>query len=192
MGWSIAPNCRCSNNDASIMDFIKEWAGMPALKPKGVFPMKKILCAIMAVCLMLTLAACGNQKQQAPVLDMEALYESYQQHLPEMFYPDEDTLMNFLGISVEDCVQYKIAICAEGMRADEVWLIEAKDDAAMQNLTELANTRIQSKLDETETYAPDQYVIVQKAEVLTDGRYLALLISPEVEILKSGFEDALT
>ena len=153
--------------------------------------MKKMMCAILAACLMLTLAACGGQKQQAAALDVEALFESYQQHLPEMFYPDEDTLMNFLGISVEDCVQYKIAICAEGMRADEVWLIEAKDDAAMQNLTELANIRIQAKLDETETYAPDQYLVVQKAEVLTNGRYLALFISPDVENLKSGFENAL-
>ncbi len=152
--------------------------------------MKKIICAILAMCLMLSLAACGNQEEKAVSMDVEAVYEGYQQYLPEMFYPDEATLLNFLGIHAEDCVQYKVAICAEGLRADEVWLIEAKDDAAMQNLTELAQARIQSKLDETETYAPDQFLIVQKAEVLTNGRYLALLISPDVEELKSGFEAA--
>ena len=150
--------------------------------------MKKMICAVLAVCLMLTLAACGNSEQQAVSLDTAALYESFQQYLPEMFYPDEATLLNFLGIPAEDCVQYKVAICAEGLRADEVWLIEAKDDAAMQNLTELAQARIQSKLDETETYAPDQFLIVQKAAVLTNGRYLALFISPDVEALKAGFE----
>lgn len=150
--------------------------------------MKKMICAALAVCLMLTLAACGNSEQQAVSLDTAALYESFQQYLPEMFYPDEATLLNFLGIPAEDCVQYKVAICAEGLRADEVWLIEAKDDAAMQNLTELAQARIQSKLDETETYAPDQFLIVQKAAVLTNGRYLALFISPDVEALKAGFE----
>ena len=98
--------------------------------------------------------------------------------------------MNFLGISVDDCVRYKVAICAEGLRADEVWLIEAKDDAALKKLEELAQVRIQSKLDETETYAPDQYLIVQKAEVLTNGRYLAFFISPDVESMKAGFEAA--
>lgn len=152
--------------------------------------MKKMICAIVAVCLMLTLVACGNSKQQAASVDTAALYESFQQYLPEMFYPDEATLLNFLGIRTEDCVQYKVAICAEGLRADEVWLIEAKDDAAMQNLTGLAQARIQSKLDETETYAPDQFLIVQKAEVLTNGHYLALFISPDVEALKAGFEAA--
>ena len=76
------------------------------------------------------------------------------------------------------------------MRADEIWLIEAKDDAAMETLTALAQTRIQAKLDETESYVPDQFQIVQKAEVLTNGRYLALLISPDVDTLKAGFEAA--
>lgn len=123
-------------------------------------------------------------------MDVAALYESYQQYLPEMFFPDEQTLLNFLGIQAEDCAQYKVAICAEGLRADEVWLIEAKDDAAMENLTKLADARIQSKLDETESYAPDQYLIVQKAQVLTNGRYLALMISPDVETMKAGFEAA--
>lgn len=152
--------------------------------------MKKIICAIIAICLMLSLAACGSQDQQEVSIDVAAVYEGYQEYMPEMFYPDEATLLNFLGIRAEDCVQYKIAICAEGLRADEVWLIEAKDDAAMQNLTELAQARIQSKLDETESYAPDQFLIVQKAEVLTNGRYLALFISPDVEALKAGFEAA--
>lgn len=152
--------------------------------------MRKSICAIIVICLMLSLAACGAEEQQAVSVDVATVYESYQEYMPEMFYPDEATLLNFLGIRAEDCAQYKIAICAEGLRADEVWLIEAKDDAAMQNLTELAQARIQSKLDETETYAPDQFLIVQEAEVLTNGRYLALLISPDVETLKTGFEEA--
>lgn len=151
--------------------------------------MKKVLCGVLAVCLMFSLAAC-RQKEQKNSVDVNALYESCQQYLPDMFFPDDATLLNFLGIHAEDCVQYKVAICAEGLRADEVWLIEAKDDAALKSLDDLAQARIQSKLDETESYAPDQYLIVQKAEVLTNGRYLALFISPDVENLKAGFEAA--
>ncbi len=151
--------------------------------------MKKLICVLITVCLVLSLSACGKKEETAS-LDIEVLYESFQQYLPDMFFPDEATLMNFLGISVDDCVRYKVAICAEGLRADEVWLIEAKDDAALKKLEELAQVRIQSKLDETETYAPDQYLIVQKAEVLTNGRYLAFFISPDVESMKAGFEAA--
>ena len=151
--------------------------------------MKKLICVLITVCLVLSLSACGKKEETAS-LDIDVLYESFQQYLPDMFFPDEATLMNFLGISVDDCVRYKVAICAEGLRAYEVWLIEAKDDAALKKLEELAQVRIQSNLDETETYAPDQYLIVQKAEVLTNGRYLAFFISPDVESMKAGFEAA--
>lgn len=151
--------------------------------------MKKICSLILALALVLSLAACGG-KTEAVSIDVNALFDSYSQYLPDMFYPDESTMISFLGIDIADCVQYKIAICAEGMRSDEVWLIEAKDEAALENLRQLAESRIQSKMDETISYAPDQYAIVEKAEVLTNGLYLALLVSPDVDALKAGFEAA--
>ena len=152
--------------------------------------MKKILSMILALCLVLSLAACGGKAEEAVSVDVATLYESYSQYMPDMFYPDDATLMNFLGINAEDCAQYKVAICAEGMRSDEVWLIEAKDQAALENLRQLAQTRIQSKLDETVTYAPDQYVVVEKAQILENGLYLALLISPDVDALVEIFNEA--
>lgn len=152
--------------------------------------MKKIISLLLVFSLLLAQAACSRKEEAAVSVDVYALYESYNEHLPEMFYPDDATLMNFLGINAEDCTQYKVAICAEGMRADEVWLIEAKDEAALETLQQLAQTRIESKLDETVTYAPDQYLVVQKAELLTNGLYLALLISPDVDTLKAGFESS--
>lgn len=151
--------------------------------------MKKVIALSLALCLLLALTACG-EKKAAVSLDVNALYDSYSEQLPEMFFPDDATLLNFLGIRAEDCTQYKVALCAEGLRADEVWLLEAKDEAALERLKQLAETRITSKLDETVSYVPDQYVIVQKAELLTNGLYLALLISPEVDTLKAGFEAA--
>lgn len=152
--------------------------------------MKKVISLILAFALILSLAACGGKQEEAVSLDLDALFESYSQYLPDMFYPDEATMLNFLGINVEDCIRYKVAICAEGMRSDEVWLIEAKDEAALETLRQLAQTRIESKLEETVSYAPDQYVVVEKAQILTNGLYLALLISPDVDALKAGFEAA--
>ena len=48
-----------------------------------------------------------------------------------------------------------------------------------------------AKLDETESYLPDQYVIVKKGVILTDENYLAFLISPDVEALQTVFQDAM-
>ena len=153
--------------------------------------MKKVISLLLILALVLSMTACGGKKEAAVSMDVNAVSESYSQYLPEMFCPDEVTMLNFLGINPEDCAQYKVAICAEGMRADEVWLIEAKDAASLEKLQNLAKSRITSKLDETISYVPDQYVIVEKAEVIVSGMYLALLISPDVDALKAGFEAAL-
>ena len=152
--------------------------------------MKKILSLILLAAMLLTLTACGG-KEESKSVDLNALYESYGAYMPEMFVPDEDTLMNFLGIDTADCKQYVVMICADGMRTDEVWLIEAKDADALARLTELAENRLASKADETVSYAPDQYLVVEKAQLLTNGNYLALLVSPEVDAMKAGFEAAM-
>ena len=151
--------------------------------------MKKTISLLLAAALLLTLAACGGE--EAKSVDLNALYESYTPYLPDMFLPDPDTMMNFLGIDTADCQQYVVSICGDGMRADEVWLIEAKDADALERLTALAQTRIVAKEDETISHAPDQYAVVQKAELLTTGNYLALLISPDVDAMKAGFEEAM-
>ena len=151
--------------------------------------MKKVLSLLLVLALVLSLAACGGKEKTVDV-DLDALFDSYSQYLPDMFYPDEATMLDFLGIDTADCAKYKVAICAEGMRSDEVWLIQAKDEAALKNLRQLAQTRIDAKKDETVSYAPDQYAVVEKAELLTNGLYLALLISPDVDALKAGFEAA--
>lgn len=152
--------------------------------------MKKMISLMLALVLVLSMTACGDQQQAAAKVDVKTLYEGWSQYMPEMFFPDEDTMLNFLGIHSEDCAQYQVALCAEGLQVDEVWLIEAVDEAALERLRNLAQVRIQAKLDETETYVPEQFLIVEKAEVLTNGLYLALLISPNAADLKAEFEAA--
>lgn len=153
--------------------------------------MKKLYAMILALALVLSLAACGGESAPtAEAADLNAVYESMADTLPEMIVMDEDTMLNFFGIETEDCLQVVTAVCADGLRTDEVWLIEAKDDAALKELLTLAETRLTAKADETINYTPDQYLIVEKAELLTEGKYLALLVSPDVDTLKAVFEDA--
>ena len=150
--------------------------------------MKKMIAMLLALSLMLSVAACGAKEPVS--VDLEAMYESFGPYLPEMYFMDEVTLLNFLGVDVADCAQCKIALCAEGMDADEIWLIEAKDADALARLKTLAETRMTAKADETINYLPDQYVFVEKGVILTEGLYLALIVSPDVDNLKAAFEAA--
>ena len=151
--------------------------------------MKKILALVLCI-LMLILTACGG-KESPKSADLSALYDNLTASMPQMLPMDEETMLNFQGIEIADCVQAKVAICAEGLRGDEIWRIEAKDDAALEKMQARAEARIQAKGEETVSYNPEQYAVVQEAEVFTVGNYLFLLVSPDADTLKAEVEAAL-
>jgi len=152
--------------------------------------MKRILAIALCALTLLGLTACGG-KESVKSADLAALYDTLTADLPQMLLLDQETMLNFQGIESADCVQAQVAICAEGLRADEVWLIEAKDAAALETLKSLADARIEAKAEETVSYNPEQYAVVEKAQVFTQGNYLFLLVSPDVDALKAAVEAAL-
>ena len=150
--------------------------------------MKKLVSCILMLAVLISLAACG--KDAAKDVDLQKIYDSYQEYLPDMMVLDDDTMFNFVGVNPEDCAQVIVAVCAAGVQEDEVWLIRAKDQAALDRLLALAQTRQNNKEQETESYLPDQYTVVKESKTLTQGLYLAYLVSPHVQELQTAFENA--
>lgn len=161
--------------------------------------MKKFLALLLCLT-MLCLAGCGGQTDNstepdatpAPsestpatdaVVDVQAVYEACKAEMPEMIDLDADMMLDYCGIRAEDCVSAYVAISSDGLLTDEIWIIEAVDAAALQNLLDMADSRLEAKAEESETYSPEQYAVVQKAKVITVGNYLAVLVSPEVDTL---------
>lgn len=120
---------------------------------------------------------------------MADIYEKMTQEvaLPEMMELDGDMRLNFCGIEPADAAEAKVYLCATGMAADEIWLIQAVDEEALGRIEELAQARITAKKEETVSYAPDQYAVVEKAQLLKDGNCLALIISPDAKALSDIF-----
>lgn len=129
----------------------------------------------------------GEVPATEPGVSMAAIYEKMTVNMPEMVEMDEAMRLNYCGISQEDVSQAVVAICADGLRADEIWLIQAVDEAAAVKIGELAQTRLKAKEDETRNYAPDQFAVVENAELLQEGPYVALLVSPEAKTLTEIF-----
>ena len=127
-------------------------------------------------------AGCGGSAEKKTV-DMAAIYGQVEESLPEMYQMDADTMLNYLGISMEDCVQAVTAVASEGVRADEIWLIEAKNAQSLTNIQKLAESRLTAKEEETIQYAPAQYAIVKDAKRLTQGQYFVLVVSPNADTI---------
>lgn len=154
--------------------------------------MKKIFAVLLAA--VLVLSGCGGETEnKTPAnVNVTALYTELEGlGLPKMVDVGPDMMLSLYGIESADVKQAKVAISDDGLRADEVWLLEAVDAAAAEKLNNLVKNRIQQKDDESITYSPEQNAIVKKSYTAVEGNFVFFICSPEVETMKSAVENAL-
>ncbi len=136
-------------------------------------------------------ASSSSSSTPAPtVMNMQELFQQLTTKMPEMLPMDETMMLNFCGVKAEDCKQAVMAVCGDGLRTDELWLLEAVDAEALARLEQKAQTRLQVKADEAATYSPEQLAVVQKAKVIVNGNYLIVLVSPDVDALEAIYRTA--
>lgn len=152
--------------------------------------MKKILLSVLLILALVCLTACGGDTAVDAAPDMQQVYDSYSSYLPEMVILDDSSMMNLYGVDSSKCNQAIIATCSDGLRSDEIWLVEAVDDVTAAEILSLAQGRIEREAEETKNYAPEQYAVVEKAQAFSDGNCVVMIISPDVETLVELYNNA--
>lgn len=153
--------------------------------------MKKLLACVLAALLLAGCGAEGGTKAPAEV-NVTTLYTQLEGlGLPAMVDVGPDMMLSLYGIEEADVKQAKVAISDDGLRADEVWLLEAVSADAAKKLEGLVKNRIQQKDDESITYSPEQNAIVKKSYTEVAGNYVFFICSPEVEAMKNAVQTAL-
>lgn len=141
-----------------------------------------------ALMLVLSLVACGGDKGPKE-LNLEETYTAITQNveMPEMMQLDQDLLLDLFGIRSEYCNQAVVYICVNSLRADEIWLLEAKDADSLATLKQLAQARLSQKDAESITYDPEQNAIVKAAQIIEVGNYYVMIISPDAADIAAAF-----
>ena len=167
--------------------------------------MKKILCVIFALTMVLSLAACNQENPttagtqgttkptEAPkALNMAEVYTTITSGvtMPQMMSLDESMMLDLYGIRAEYCKQAAIYLCENSLRADEIWLLEATDAASMATLKTLMQNRLDQKDAESITYDPEQNAIVKAAQIIESGNYLVMIVSPDAAAIAEAFRSA--
>ena len=150
--------------------------------------MKRILVCLLAL---LLLAGCANKPKDiaAAEKDLQAIYAQMEPQLPEMMALSDSMMLDLLGIKAEFCTQALVYICADGLQVDEIWLIKAADAESMSTLKTLAQNRLESQKVIYQSYAPDQYAILEQGEIRTEGDYLCFIVSQDAGKLADIFSE---
>ena len=92
---------------------------------------ERIRIALMTLAMLLIgaiFAGCGAQKAEAP--DLQALYDRILEETdaPTFISITPERLERVYGIRTEDYAQAVFVTCEDGLRIDEIWLVETKDE----------------------------------------------------------------
>lgn len=145
--------------------------------------MKKLIAVLLALSCLFALCACGGeekeeQEKQEVTLDLSALS---QQILEKIGVPmpqlNENMLLNMYGLSSEDCAEMLVYSDYDATKCNELWLIKAKDEAALDNVKTYAQNRVDSLLQQSNNYNADVYAASQEAKIETRGLYLMLCVT---------------
>ena len=152
-------------------------------------PDKRILPLMLLLAAALLLSACGGSPAAA---DLSAVYDSISDSLalPEMLVLPEKRVQTYYGFDPAACKQLLVAVSGEGLRVDEIWLIEAADAKTAEAILASARSRIEQICTETENYLPDQYAVARGAEALRIGNSVGLFLSPDAKAMAELFTKA--
>ena len=166
--------------------------------------MKKIFCLLLALALLL--CGCASrpltpESSAAPtdtaaptvsMYDLRTAMLAADPSLPEMMSvssSDENAgeLFSYLStLDYEKVDSYFLSYAADG-KAYEIAVVALRDAADLSALVETLNAHVQGRVDLYKTYAPEQVQQAEAAEIVSMGRYVALIMCDERAAVKAAF-----
>lgn len=107
--------------------------------------------------------------------------------VPEMLELTDRTLTSTLGLQPEEFMDGRFYLCANNLKADEIWLLELENQEAAAAMLKRAQERITVKADSYAVYLPEESDIIRHGAAVIEGRYVALFLSPDADAMKDLF-----
>lgn len=155
---------------------------------------KRMICALCAVMLALSLCACGEKTKSIDMQALENSMVSADKTLPEMKVSgswDENAEKAFSYIS--DLEYNKIhgfflAYAADGM-AYEIAVVQLKDKSDASAMADSLREHVRSRVQMYKTYEPQQVQRAESAVVKTDGDCVLLIMSDAPQNAETAFKE---
>ena len=155
---------------------------------------KRMVCALCAVMLSLSLCACGEKTKSIDMQALENSMVSADKSLPEMKVSgswEENAEKAFSYIS--DLEYNKIhgfflAYAADGM-AYEIAVVQLKDKSDASAMADSLREHVRSRVQMYKTYEPQQVQRAESAVVKTDGDCVLLIMSDAPQNAETAFKE---
>ena len=157
--------------------------------------MKKLLCWILSLLILFSLAGCGKKQSvetnRTPGEIAEAIVGS-QSELPELIEvtsadADFSTWLSDYYMIPSEQVEDGAIYYADGVEASEIAVLVLTDGKNAETVQTTLSKYIESRAGVFEGYAPQQAALVKSGTVAVNGKYIALLICEDTSAAKMAF-----
>ena len=155
---------------------------------------KRIVCALCAVMLSLSLCACGKKTKSIDMQALENSMVSADKTLLEMKVSgswDENAEKAFSYISdlgYNKIHGFFLAYAADGM-AYEIAVVQLKDKSDASAMADSLREHVRSRVQMYKTYEPQQVQRAESAVVKTDGDCVLLIMSDAPQNAETAFKE---
>ena len=155
---------------------------------------KRMVCALCAVMLSLSLCACGEKTKSIDMQALENSMVSADKSLPEMKVSgswDENAEKAFSYISdlgYNKIHGFFLAYAADGM-AYEIAVVQLKDKSDASAMADSLREHVRSRVQMYKTYEPQQVQRAESAVVKTDGDCVLLIMSDAPQNEETAFKE---
>ena len=156
--------------------------------------MKRIICAVCALVMALSLCACGEKTQKIDMHELQKSMVSADKSLPEMKISgswDENAEKAFSYISDMEYNKihgFFLAYAADGM-AYELAVVQLKDRSDAGAMEDSLNEHVQTRVRMYKTYEPEQVQRAENAVVKTVGDCVLLIMCDSPENAETAFKE---
>lgn len=142
--------------------------------------MRRITALVLALCMALTLTACGGKKADGFTADLAAFYEGLvNDEFPMMMEMTDDLLGGFYpGLTEIERKQTVVYGAAMSAVACEIAMVEVADAGDVDAVKDIFQARIDSQVAGGAWY-PETIEQWTKAEIVVRGNIVCLFVAPE-------------
>ena len=155
---------------------------------------KRIVCALCAVMLALSLCACGEKTKSIDMQALENSMVSADKTLPEMkvsgsWEENAEKAVSYISdLEYNKIHGFFLAYAADGM-AYEIAVVQLKDKSDASAMADSLREHVRSRVQMYKTYEPQQVQRAESAVVKTDGDCVLLIMSDAPQNAETAFKE---
>lgn len=157
---------------------------------------KKLLLLVLTLCLALAAVGCAPAEETAPevnvpVQDIADELLAMEDQFPSMMDFGEEAVSEMCGLDYSLLEDYSINDAMMNVHARALYIAKVKDIADMDAVKAAFQKRLDLLQQTFETYLPDQYELAKAGQIVSNGKYVMLVVSTDSQAVVDRFNEIL-